>query len=48
MLARDYATKRKAFGKYLADHPLHMKTMADMEVKGVWSNSYIWLYVFHR
>ena len=32
MLSRDYSTKREAFGKFLADHPLHMKTLAEMEV----------------
>ena len=31
-LSRDYSTKRVAFGKYLADHPLHMQTLARMEV----------------
>lgn len=31
-LARDYATKREAFGKPLKDHPLHMQTLARMEV----------------
>ncbi|XP_058014751.1 acyl-CoA dehydrogenase family member 11-like isoform X2 [Ahaetulla prasina] len=32
-LARDYATKRVAFGKPLKDHPLHMQTLARMEVQ---------------
>nr|XP_008113260.1 PREDICTED: acyl-CoA dehydrogenase family member 11 [Anolis carolinensis] len=32
-LARDYATKRKAFGKTLNDHPLHVQTLARMEVQ---------------
>uniref|UniRef100_A0A3B4B528 Acyl-CoA dehydrogenase family, member 11 n=1 Tax=Periophthalmus magnuspinnatus TaxID=409849 RepID=A0A3B4B528_9GOBI len=32
-LARDYATRRKAFGKLLKDHPLHMQTLARMEVE---------------
>ncbi|KAL7986750.1 hypothetical protein Chor_013033 [Crotalus horridus] len=32
-LARDYATKREAFGKLLKDHPLHMQTLARMEVQ---------------
>ncbi|XP_007445118.1 acyl-CoA dehydrogenase family member 11-like, partial [Python bivittatus] len=31
-MARDYATKREAFGKPLKDHPLHMQTLARMEV----------------
>lgn len=31
-LARDYATHRTAFGKLLKDHPLHMQTLARMEV----------------
>lgn len=31
-LARDYATRRTAFGKPLKDHPLHMQTLARMEV----------------
>ncbi|MHC4829011.1 MAG: acyl-CoA dehydrogenase family protein [Planctomycetota bacterium] len=30
MLARDYATKRSAFGRTLAEHPLHRETLADM------------------
>ncbi|XP_034026016.1 acyl-CoA dehydrogenase family member 11-like [Thalassophryne amazonica] len=32
-LARDYATRRTAFGKLLKDHPLHMQTLARMEVE---------------
>ncbi|XP_053225504.1 acyl-CoA dehydrogenase family member 11-like isoform X2 [Podarcis raffonei] len=32
-LARDYATKREAFGKPLKAHPLHMQTLARMEVQ---------------
>ncbi|KAG8146162.1 hypothetical protein E2320_012546 [Naja naja] len=32
-LARDYATKREAFGKPLKDHPLHMQTLTRMEVQ---------------
>ena len=32
-LARDYSTKRTAFHKYIVDHPLHMQTLARMEVK---------------
>ncbi|XP_026178558.1 acyl-CoA dehydrogenase family member 11 [Mastacembelus armatus] len=32
-LARDYATRRTAFGKLLRDHPLHMQTLARMEVE---------------
>ncbi|KAM7391876.1 hypothetical protein PAMP_022526 [Pampus punctatissimus] len=32
-LARDYATRRTAFGKLLKDHPLHMQTLARMEVQ---------------
>ena len=32
MLARDFSTKRKAFGKVVKDHSLHIKTLADMEV----------------
>lgn len=31
-LARDYATKRKAFGKYLTEHDLHIATLTNMEV----------------
>ena len=30
-LARDYATKRAAFGKYLFQHPLHIATLSKME-----------------
>uniref|UniRef100_A0A7N6AFI2 Acyl-CoA dehydrogenase family, member 11 n=1 Tax=Anabas testudineus TaxID=64144 RepID=A0A7N6AFI2_ANATE len=32
-LARDYATRRTVFGKVLKDHPLHMQTLARMEVE---------------
>uniref|UniRef100_A0ABM5F2B2 Acyl-CoA dehydrogenase family member 11-like n=1 Tax=Pogona vitticeps TaxID=103695 RepID=A0ABM5F2B2_9SAUR len=32
-MARDYATKREAFGKLLKDHPLHTQTLARMEVQ---------------
>ncbi|KAK2710576.1 hypothetical protein QYM36_011931 [Artemia franciscana] len=32
-LARDYATRRVTFGKRLINHPLHMKTLARMEVE---------------
>lgn len=30
-LAHDYSKKRKAFGKVIADHPLHKKTLSDLE-----------------
>ncbi|NXL65205.1 ACD11 dehydrogenase, partial [Chordeiles acutipennis] len=32
-LSREYARKRVAFGKLLKDHPLHMRTIAQMEVQ---------------
>lgn len=32
-LSRDYSTRRLAFGKYIADHPLHMRTLSQMEVE---------------
>ena len=32
-LARDYARRRVAFGKPLADHPLHAETLASMETE---------------
>ncbi|NXS20442.1 ACD11 dehydrogenase, partial [Mystacornis crossleyi] len=32
-LSRDYARKRVAFGKLLKNHPLHMQTVARMEVQ---------------
>ncbi|XP_058707155.1 acyl-CoA dehydrogenase family member 11-like isoform X2 [Poecile atricapillus] len=32
-LSRDYARKRVAFGKLLKDHPLHVQTIARMEVQ---------------
>jgi acyl-CoA dehydrogenase len=32
-LARDYATRRSAFGKRLLDHPLHARTLADMQAE---------------
>lgn len=31
-LARDYATRRTAFGKLLKNHALHVQTLARMEV----------------
>ncbi len=33
MLSRDFSTKREAFGKLIKDHALHVKTLADMEVR---------------
>ena len=35
MLSRDFSTKRKAFGKIVKDHSLHIKTLADMEVSPI-------------
>ena len=32
-LARDYAGRRRAFGKLLCDHPLHAETLAGLEVE---------------
>ncbi|XP_066459876.1 acyl-CoA dehydrogenase family member 11-like [Eleutherodactylus coqui] len=32
-LAREYASKRFVFGRLIKDHPLHMQTMAHMEVQ---------------
>ena len=32
-LARDYSHRRTAFGKLIRDHPLHVRTMAEMEVE---------------
>lgn len=32
-LSREYACRRVAFGKLLKDHPLHMQTIARMEVR---------------
>lgn len=32
-LARDYATRRQAFGKPLIDQPLHAQTLADMQAE---------------
>lgn len=32
-LARDYASRRYAFGKILKDHALHVQTLARMEVR---------------
>ena len=31
-LARDYATRREAFGSSICKHPLHIQTLARMEV----------------
>ena len=33
VLATDYATRRKAFGKLLSDHPLHVETLAALETE---------------
>ncbi|HEY9427826.1 MAG TPA: acyl-CoA dehydrogenase family protein [Gemmatimonadaceae bacterium] len=32
-LARDYATRRVAFGRPLSEHPLHVETLAEMQVE---------------
>lgn len=32
-LSRDYSFKRKAFGRYLCEHELHLETLADMQVE---------------
>uniref|UniRef100_A0A5F8H421 Acyl-CoA dehydrogenase family member 11-like n=1 Tax=Monodelphis domestica TaxID=13616 RepID=A0A5F8H421_MONDO len=32
-MARDYATQRFVFGKFIKDHPLHTQTLARMEVQ---------------
>ena len=32
-LAKNYATQRKAFGKLLQDHPLHVETLAEIEIE---------------
>lgn len=32
-LARDYSNRRTAFGKLLRDHPLHVRTLAEMELE---------------
>ncbi|BBM84728.1 acyl-CoA dehydrogenase family protein [Candidatus Uabimicrobium amorphum] len=32
-LAIDYAGKRKAFGKYLIDHPLHYRTLCELQTE---------------
>lgn len=32
-VARDYAHRREAFGRPIADHPLHAETLADMEAE---------------
>lgn len=32
-LARDYAKKRRAFGKLLSDHPLHLETLSWMQTE---------------
>ena len=32
-LARDYARRRQAFGQVIANHPLHLKTLAKMEAE---------------
>lgn len=32
-LARDYSNRRAAFGKPIRNHPLHVRTLADMELE---------------
>lgn len=32
-LARDYATKRKAFGRFLSEHGLHLETLAALQIE---------------
>src|SRR5216117_1553757 len=32
-LATDYARRRRAFGKLLIEHPLHVETLADMQLE---------------
>ncbi len=32
-LAKDYSLRREAFGKKLAEHPLHLETLANLEVE---------------
>ena len=32
-LARDYSTRRVAFGKLIRNHPLHVRTLAEMELE---------------
>jgi alkylation response protein AidB-like acyl-CoA dehydrogenase len=32
-LARDYSNRRVAFGKLIRNHPLHVRTLADMELE---------------
>ncbi|KAL5015901.1 hypothetical protein ScPMuIL_005490 [Solemya velum] len=32
-LSRDYSTRRQAFGNYLKDYPLHIQTLARMEIE---------------
>lgn len=32
-LARDYASRRRAFGKRLAEHPLHAETLAELDAR---------------
>ncbi len=34
-LAVDYSLKRKAFGKYIIEHPLHRNTLAEMQARTV-------------
>ena len=43
-LARDYSNKRQAFGRTIKDYPLHMKTLANMEVSTCITLKTKWLY----
>ncbi|MBY0472278.1 acyl-CoA dehydrogenase family protein [bacterium] len=37
-LAKDYSTKRRAFGKLIAEHPLHQETLAAVETE--WAGAF--------
>nr|KAG5690091.1 hypothetical protein BaRGS_016399 [Batillaria attramentaria] len=38
-MARDYSTRRSAFGSVLKDYPLHIQTLARMEVLTIWEGT---------
>ena len=43
-LAQDYCVRRSVFGKLLRDHPLHMQTLARLEVLIVFQAAPVYFY----
>jgi len=43
-LARDYADRRQAFGRRLIDHPLHARTLEDLDCE-IWGSTFLTLHL---